>query len=141
MYCSKQAHNLIRATHRKALCAKQNTFEQSYDELLLRSNSIDIHTKNLQLMVIEVFKSLIHLNPEFMWDFFTLKNTLYDLRQGSSVLVPKARTTRALNSFTFRAALGWNHLPAKLKETKNLSEFINSIKGQNIYCQCKNCIF
>ena len=141
MYCSKQAHNLIRATHRKALCAKQNTFEQSYDELLLRSNSIDIHTKNLQLMVIEVFKSLIHLNPEFMWDFFTLKNTLYDLRQGSSVLVPKARTTRALNSFTFRAALAWNHLPTKLKETKNLSEFINSIKGQNIYCQCKNCIF
>ena len=141
MFCSKQAHNLIKATHHKALCAKENTFALSYDELILRSNSINIHTKNLQLMVIEVFKSLNHLNPEFMWDSFTLKNNCYDLRQGPSVLVPRAYTTKTLNFFQFRATLAWNHLPGKLKEMKTLSEFKTALKNQKIYCQCKNCGF
>ena len=79
MFCCKRAHSLIDKTHHKALCAKLNTFAFTYDELLLRSNSISIHSKNLQLMVIEIFKSLNRLNPEFMWDCFILKDNLYNL--------------------------------------------------------------
>ena len=141
MFCSKKAHNLIKATHVKALCANLNTFALSYDGLLQTSNSIKIHTKNLQLMVIEVFKCLNKLNPEIMWNFFTLKDNSYKLRQGSTVIVPRAYTTKTLNSFKFRAAIAWNHLPARLKESKTLSEFKALIKNQTIFCKCKNCYF
>ncbi len=140
MFCSKQAHNLINATHRKALCARYNTFNSSFDELLLKSNSLSIHNKNLQMLVVEIFKSLNHLNPEFMWNSFTLRPNLYNLRQGSSLIVPRARSTRALNSFDFRAALAWNHLPLYHKREDTLSKFVSSLKKHQIYRRCKNCL-
>ena len=102
MFCSKQAHNLINATHHKALCARLNTFMFTFNEMLLKSNSLQIHTKNLQLLVVEIFKSLNHLNPEFMWDSFTVRPNLYALRHRPSLIVPPARFTRALNFFDFR---------------------------------------
>ena len=82
-------------------------------------------------MVIETFKSLNKFNPEFMRDLFTLREN-YNLRRGSFILIPKASNTKALNSFKFRAAFAWNHLPASLKEFKNLSKFVQSIKIQEI---------
>ena len=139
MFCDKRAHSLIRATQYKALCAKLNTFKSTFDEVLLKSNTINIHIKNLQLLVIEVFKSLNQLNPELMWNTFTLRDKSYNLRQGSSLIIPIARTSRALNSFDFRAALAWNHLPSNLKEENSLSEFKISLKSCCIYCKCKNC--
>ena len=122
MFCSKMAHNLIDKTHHKALCARFNNFSATFEELLLSSNSITVHTKNLQLLVVEIFKSLRHLNPEFMWDSFILKPEVYHLRQGQSLVIPHARSTRAINTLDFRAALAWNHLPSDLKHEKSLSK-------------------
>jgi len=139
MFCSKMAHNLIDKTHHKALCARFNTFNSTFEELLMSSNSITVHTKNLQLLIIEIFKSLRHLNPEFMWDSFVLKPAVYSLRQGPSLNIPRARSARAINSLDFRAALAWNHLPADLKYETSLSKFKSKLKVQNIYCKCKNC--
>ena len=140
MFCSKQAHNLLNATHHKALCAKLNTFTFTFDEMLLKSNSLPIHTKNLQLLVIEIFKSLNHLSPELMWNSFTIRPASYNLRHGSSLIVPRARSTRALNSFDFRAALAWNHLHSDQKREITLSGFRSSLKKHQIYCRCKNCV-
>jgi len=50
-------------------------------------------------MLIEVFISINHLSPEIMWDFFTLRRQRYDLRCGQCLVIPDARTTRAINSF------------------------------------------
>ena len=111
----------------------------TFDELLSKSNSITIHTKNLQLLVGEVFKSLNRLSPEITWDTFTPKQSRYNLRQGSSLIVPRARTTRAINSLDFRAALAWNYLPKHVKEEKSLYKFNGDINGLNIYCRCFNC--
>ena len=139
IFCSKMAHNLIKKTHYKALCARFNTFNATFEELLLSSNSITVHTKNLQLLVVEIFKSLNHLNPEFMWDSFVLKLEVYNLRQGPSLVIPRARSTRAINALDFRAALAWNHLPSYLKHEKSLSAFKGKLKMHKIYCKCKHC--
>ena len=141
MFCSKQAHNLIDSTHRRALCAKLNTFTGTLDELLQKSNTISIHTKNLQLLLIEIFKSVNHLNPEFMWDSFIMKPDLYNLRQGSSIVVPRATSTRATNSFDVRAALAWNHLTSSIKSEITLTKFKSEIKKHRIYCRCKRCLY
>ena len=98
-----------------------------------------IHSNNLKLLVGEVFKTLNRLSPEITWDTFTPKPSRYDLRQGSSLTVPRARTTRAINSFDFRAALAWNYLPKHVKSEKNLLKFYHNIQGINIYCKCLNC--
>ena len=140
MFCSKQASNLINATHYRALCARYNSYSSTFGELLTRSNSVTIHTKNLNLLVTEIFKSLNQLNPEFMWNSFDIKRNFYDLRQGTRLVIPFASTTKAVNSFDFRAALAWNHLPQSLKSLNHLSKFKKSLLNHKIYCKCKCCI-
>ena len=43
------------------------------------TNSLSIHTKNLHLLVIEIFEFLNHLSPEVMWDSFIVKPNSYYL--------------------------------------------------------------
>ena len=104
------------------------------------SNSLTTHDKNLRLMLCVVFKTVNRLNPEIMWDSFNMtKTNKYSLRRGQNLQVPLARTTRATNSFDFRAAMAWNHLAAKIKAMPSLKDFAASIKNVTVYCECIIC--
>ena len=72
MFCNKAANKIIVFTHRRALSAVQMVFSQSYEELLVLNKAETIHKKNLRLLLIEVYKSVSRLNPEFMsYNFFS----------------------------------------------------------------------
>ena len=139
MFCNKQAHNLINSTHQRALCAKNNCFTDSFEQILLKTNSVAIHTRNLRLLLLEIFKSIKRLNPEIMWDTFAEKVSSYRLRCGSSLHIPRISTVSGLNSFDFRASLAWNNLPAVTKDLSTISAFRNAILNIKIYCNCKQC--
>ena len=49
MFCSRQADSLLNATHYKALRVTEDNFTSSFDDLLKKSKSVSIHTKNLKL--------------------------------------------------------------------------------------------
>ena len=140
IFCSRQANGLLNATHFKALRARYNDFFSTFEELLDMSNSLTTHNKNLRLMLCVVFKTVNRLNPEIMWDSFNMtKTNKYSLRRGQNLQVPLARTTRATNSFDFRAAMAWNHLAAKIKAMPSLKDFAASIKNVTVYCECIIC--
>ena len=138
--CSKKAHALLIKTHKKALRVRFGNFSLEYEELLQKAASVSIHTKNLQLLVSEVFKTVNQLNPKIMWDSFNFKPpNKYQLRRGQNLMIPQARTTRAINSFDFRAAMAWNHIPIQGKNSNDLNEFNSFIKTKHIYCECIHC--
>ena len=139
MFCSKTAHDLIDATHRRALCAKVNKFSISLDVLLRETNTVSIHTRNLRLLVIEVYKALNQLSPKIMWNTFNEWSSGYNLRRMSSIKAPRIQTVMGANSFDFRASLAWNNLPAHLK-LLNESDFKEAVNKCTIYCNCKLCI-
>ena len=140
MFCSKKAHSLLCKTQHKALMVRFNDFTLSLEESLIRSKSVPLHLRNLQLLACEVFKTLNHLNPEVMWDSFGLKGpNKYLLKRGINLKIPKAKTARAVNSFDFRASLLWNHLPDSNKKLETLKEFSEAIQTISIYCKCTNC--
>ena len=117
-----------------------NSFLGEYDQLLEMGSTVDIHTKNLRLLVTEVYKSLHKLSPPLMWDIFTRRESRYSLRKGCK-LNPLLQTasSRAINSFDFRATLAWNNLDAEIKSQTTLSRFKTSIKSIHIYCECRKC--
>ena len=39
-----------------------------------------IHKKNLLKLMVEVYKTMNHLSPPYMWDLFTKKVVEYDFR-------------------------------------------------------------
>ena len=68
--------------------AERRISDEDYERLLLEFNTVDIHTRNLKLMVTEVYKSLNNLSPAIMQNMFTEKQTNYELRSGQAVEIP-----------------------------------------------------
>ena len=89
--------------------------------------------------MIEVYKSLNSLNPEFMWSMFLPKDCPYNLRLGNVLTLPKAKHAIGSNSILFRGALAWNYLPKEIKECTSLSTFKAKVKKHKVYCHCKIC--
>ena len=108
---------------RRAACCQQRYFCTSKKPLIF---------------VIEVYKSLMKTNPDFMWDFYTIKHVPYDLRTSKTLYLPTINATLSdLNSLIFRGSLLWNNLPTCIKITQSLPDFKKNLKhfGKN-HCTC-----
>ena len=139
MFCTKTAGQKIDSTHKRAIRAINLDFSTHSPDLFETYNVIPIHRRNLELLLIEVFKTLHHLNPELMWNLFSVKHIKYQLRRGVTLELPALPARNGQNTFLFRAIMAWNHLPAKTKATDSLSEFISQLKSLVIYCHCTYC--
>ena len=97
--------------------------------------------KNLRNLMVEIYKCLSCENPSFMWNIFRRKELGYNLRSGSLLMLPQAKTTTyGTSSLTFRGSILWNSLPDAIKSSPSVVYFKRSIKewkGEN--CTCKNC--
>ena len=119
MFCSKMNDNLIVKTHYRTLRAIYDTETRSYVEILQKTGKKKLHTQNLQILMVQVYKFLNNVSPPFTWDYFKQKNTPYHLRNTQLLELSKCRTkTYGLNKTLFKGALLWNKLPNNLKETK-----------------------
>ena len=57
-------------------------------------------------LALEVFKSITHVNPEFMWSYFNENTIPYNLRNGNRLLLPPAKFVKfGINSLIFRGSL------------------------------------
>ena len=113
----------------------------TYENLLLQSNTVSVHQRHLRFLMIEIYKSISQLNPQFMWSFFTHKDIPYNLRKGPILGLPKTHSFYyGTNAIHFRGSLIWNNLPAVVKSSKSLFEFKNKIKNiGDIDCGCLIC--
>ena len=83
MFCSKTSNNLINSTHRRALRVVLNDFTTPRNMFFEKHNIETFHTKNIRVLLTEVYKSFNKLNPEFISDLFTLKKGR-NLRSGQT---------------------------------------------------------
>ena len=82
---------------------------------------MSLHQRNLQLLLVEIFKTKENLNPSFMKDIFVERTENYNLRSGNTLQLPKARTTTyGIESVSFLGSLLWHALPERLKNQKIL---------------------
>ena len=63
MFAGKTLLNRICKIHYGTLRVVYDDYNSSYDELLQLNNSPSIHQRHLRFLAIEVFKSIMHLNP------------------------------------------------------------------------------
>ena len=141
MFPGKTLPNRICKIHYRTLQVVYDDYNSSYDELLQLNNSPSIHQRHLRFLAIAVFKSIMHLNPQFMWSYFEEKTMSYNLRHGSKLILPKTKSSRfGINSLRFRGSLLWNNLPVSLKNCQGLNEFKQELKNLgNIHCSCLVC--
>ena len=94
LFCSKGANNEINRIHKRALRALHGDYESTFEELLDKFKSLTIHKKNLERLIVEIYKTINHLNPAYMWEFFIEKDVLYNLRSNELCTIPSVNSQR-----------------------------------------------
>ena len=140
MFCRKTLYSETEKIHHKTLKVIYESSD-TYDNLLLQSNTVSVHQRHLRFLMTEIYKSISQLNPEFKWSYFTHKDMPYTLRKGPFLGLPKTHTFYyGTNAVHFRGSLIWNNLPAVVKSSDSLFEFKNKIKNiGDIDCGCLIC--
>ena len=76
MFCRKTDYLKMKKIENKSQKIVFNSNE-SFEDLILHSNEVSIHQKQLRQLTTEIYKSLTDLSPEFIKPFFTFKEIPY----------------------------------------------------------------
>ena len=125
MFCGKRSNKEVK----RALRILHNDYSVSFEDLLERNKEMPIHVKNLQFLLIEVYKSLNCQSPMLMWDMFKRRETTYDLRIKDLLQLSNTKTTSyGINSNLFRESILWNSIPDVIKNNQTIASFKKTIK-------------
>ena len=93
MFHSRKLNERINHIHERALRIVYKDFKSSFEELLIEDNSFNIHHRNLQKLVTEIFKVKNSLSPELMNNIFEFTEKPHFLRTTSHFRSRKIHTT------------------------------------------------
>ena len=92
MFHSRQLNKKINKIQERALRIIYKDVESIYSELLEKDCAVTIHTKNLQLLMTEMYKTRNYLNPSFMQEIFCENESHYNLRNNVEFVQPRVRS-------------------------------------------------
>ena len=128
MFFDRRMNNRINRIHEKALRITFNDTSSSFHLLLQKDSSLSIHQLHLQLLMSEIYKTNLGLNPCFMKRIFAQKRTSYNLRRNSLEL-PRIKTVcYGIQSAVFLGCSLWLTVPDEAKKSRAIAEFKNAIK-------------
>ena len=138
MFASKTVISKILKIHYRTLQVVYSEYQRFNEELFQINKDISIHQKHLRILALEVYKSIMHLNSQFIWHCFNTNPIPFNLRKASRLLIPPAKSANfGTDSITFRGSFLWDNLPLRLKNTQTIDDFTFELKNLgNIYCTC-----
>ena len=131
--------------HERCLCIVHSDKISSFEKLLEKDGSVNIHTRDLQTLATEMFKVYKNLSPAIIADLFHVRQNNYNLRHDSYFAIPNVKSvyhgTESLSNLGPRI---WNLVPDKLKQLVDIHAFKKEIKKwrpENRTCRlCKTYI-
>ena len=141
MFHNRTLNNKINKLHERALRIVYKNDELTFRELLKKDHSITIHQRNLQRLVIEMYKIKTHLSPLLVQQLFTQKDNTYDLRNKICWETYNVRKViYGTETIRYRSPKMWELVPTRIRESKLLLEFEEKIKQWKPEgCDCRMC--
>ena len=139
MFHSRKLNERINHIHERALRIVYKDFNSSFEELLIEDNSLNIHHRNLQKLVTEIFKVKNSLSPELM-NVFEFTEKPHSLRTTWHFRSRKIRTTHGIETPFYLGPKLWNLVPYEYRTIESLADFKAKIKNwvpEN--CPCRLC--
>ena len=138
---NRSLNTQINKIHHRALSIVYRDHTSSFETLLEKSGSVSIHHRNIQLLAIEIFKSLNNLSPSIMTELFKHKESQYEFRKGITLKPILPRTTNyGIDSVSYLASNIWSQIPSEIKNCKRLNKFKTFIKKWTPpSCPCRLC--
>ena len=123
MFHSRKLNERINHIHERALRIVYKDFNSSFQELLTENNSLNIHHRNLQKLVTEIFKVKNGLSSELMNDFFKFIKKPYSLQTTSHFRSRKIHTTKyGIETPSYLGHKLWNLVPNVLNHLQILRQ-------------------
>ena len=143
MFSSAVSLKKIENLQKRTLRSLYKTYNTSYEDILLRSGFSSMNVKRLRTLCIEIFKTLNNLNPSFMKEIFSLRETNRPVQEKYKLnldIPSYNQVTFGRKALTFFGRKIWNSLPYHIKSAKNCASFKTMIKFWNgETCSCKIC--
>ena len=140
-FCSKQSARNMEKIQERALRFLSNDYQSSYASLLRKTGYISLHLSRLKSIAVEVFKCTQKLNPTFMNDMFTIKESNINLRDPSRLYIPRFdKIQYGKKTFSYYGSHLWNLLPHEIKRSVELNCFkalLRTWEGPS--CSCNLC--
>ena len=92
--------------------------DDSYNNLLLTSNSLSIHQRHLRFLVIEIFKSISQINSNFIWWSFQIYQELSPPTMAQMLFTLEVLLYGTIFLLKFNPAIQFSNLKPKLKMWK-----------------------
>ena len=139
MYCQRKSNNLINRIHERALRIAYSDYVSDFQSLLEKADTVTIHQKNIQLLTLEIYKTLNNLNPEFMKEIFCLKGHIYPTRNQNLIYPNPHSVIYGLESFGYKASQIWKAIPREIQGTNNIYTFKSYYSTFQNICKCNLC--
>lgn len=138
---SRTLNNRINRLHEKALRITFSNYHSTFEELLLKIDSVTIHERNIQTLGIEIYKFLNGMLPETMNNIFKFNTEIpYNLRERNELVSRKARTVKyGTETISVLAPNIWSIITEEIKNSTSLSLFKAKIRKWRPDCPCSLC--
>ena len=142
MFHSRDINNKINRIQERALRILYNDEEGVLEQLLRRDKGFTVHERNIQKLLIEMFKAKNKMEPNLLQGIFETSNYQGPkLRTSKYFLRPHVKTVhyggKSLQNLGVRL---WNQLPCNIQETDTLSKFKEFVKNWRPQkCPCDLC--
>ena len=128
LFCGIKNSLKLEKLQERAIRFVYNDYSSPYKDLLSQANLLPLSIYRLRFMAIEVYKCFHDLNPAYVNEMFTYRDTTYGLRDTLLLEQPKFDTyTFGYKSFKYYGSKVWNALPPDIKNSENLFIFKREI--------------
>ena len=126
---SSRNANKLNKIQERSLRLITNDKTSTFEHLLQANNKITTHQRNLQVLMVEVFKIINGFAPTIMEDFFLFRENTHNIRNFQIISNESKKTVRyGLETVKYRTPLLWTHFPEKYKTATSLNSFKTKIK-------------
>ena len=141
MFHSRQLNQKINKIQERALRITYKDTEYPFSEILQKDSAVTIHTKALQILMTDMYKTRNGLNPPVMQEIFCDNTTYYDLCNNDEFFQPRVRSVNnGTESVRFKGPQLWQMLSPTIRNSQSLCQFKTKMQrwnGEN--CPCKLC--
>ena len=144
MFHSKKLQNRLDKLHERALRVAYKDDISSFEDLLKKDNSFNLHDRNLQKLAVLMYQVKNGLCPLPVQEIFSYVENTIALRSndnGEAWEIPSARTEHhGIESLRYMGPVTWNLLPDDIKSATSLESFKTNVsKWKPVGCTCKLC--
>ena len=120
----RQLNQKINKIQERALRITYKDTESTFNELLQKDCAVTIHTKNLQILMAEMYKTKNELNPSFMQEIFCENTNHYNLGNNNEFTQPRVRSVSyGTESIRLKGPQLWQTLPSTIRNSVTLCQF------------------